>query len=357
MSLPPPFYEAQSALPQQIKRWAQELGFADAGIAELALDADVRHLQSWLAEGLHGQMSFLERHVEQRNHPKGLMPSTVSVISVRLNYRPQAAVAEAILADHEAAYISRYALGRDYHKLMRRRLVRLGEKLAAEIKPHGFRVLTDSAPALEKALARNARLGWIGKNTLLLNRHAGSWFFLGEIYTDLPLPADPAPQPRNHCGSCTACLDVCPTRAFISPYRLDARKCISYLTIEHHGAFPLELRPLMGNRIFGCDDCQLVCPWNRYAQLTAETDFTPRHGLDAVALLELFAWDEATWLARTEGMALRRIDHARWLRNIAVALGNSSTSAAVIAALNARKDHPDDAVREHVRWALERHGA
>jgi len=357
MSLPPPFYEAQSALPQQIKRWAQELGFADAGIAELALDADVRHLQSWLAEGLHGQMSFLERHVEQRNHPKGLMPSTVSVISVRLNYRPQAAVAEAILADHEAAYISRYALGRDYHKLMRRRLVRLGEKLAAEIKPHGFRVLTDSAPALEKALARNARLGWIGKNTLLLNRHAGSWFFRGEIYTDLPLPADPAPQPRNHCGSCTACLDVCPTRAFISPYRLDARKCISYLTIEHHGAFPLELRPLMGNRIFGCDDCQLVCPWNRYAQLTAETDFTPRHGLDAVALLELFAWDEATWLARTEGMALRRIDHARWLRNIAVALGNSSTSAAVIAALNARKDHPDDAVREHVRWALERHGA
>lgn len=342
-------------LTTRIRGWSRALGFADAGIAELGLDADAAHLQRWLDEGLHGQMAFLGREVEKRIHPNRLMPGTVSVISVRLDYKPQAEIAEAVLADGEAGYISRYALGRDYHKLMRSRLLKLGAKLEAEIAPHGFRVLTDSAPALEKALARNARLGWIGKNTLLLNRRAGSWFFLGELYTDLALPIDPAPLAANHCGSCTACLDVCPTKAFIGPYRLDARKCISYLTIEHRGAFPVELRALMGNRIFGCDDCQLVCPWNRYAQLTAETDFTPRHGLDNLKLIELFGWDEATFLARTEGMALRRLDHARWLRNIAVALGNAPTSAAVISSLRERADHADEAVREHVRWALERH--
>ncbi len=330
------------------------MGFADAGIAELTLDDDAAHLKSWLAEGLQGQMQFLGRDIDKRLHPAGLMPGTVSVISVRLDYRPDAAIAEAVLADGEAGYISRYALGRDYHKLMRSRLLKLGAKLEAEIAPHGFRVLTDSAPALEKALARNARLGWIGKNTLVLNRRAGSWFFLGEIYTDLQLPLPVTAASSNHCGSCTACLDVCPTKAFIGPYRLDARKCISYLTIEHRGVFPVELRALIGNRIFGCDDCQLVCPWNRYAQTTAESDFTPRHGLDAPRLITLFGWDEATWLARTEGMALRRLDHGRWLRNIAVALGNAPYSEAVVSALAARRGHADEAVREHVEWALAR---
>ena len=351
----PPFYEDPAHLLQRIQQWAQALGFADAGIAELTLDADAAHLKSWLAEGLHGQMQFLGRDLDKRLHPAGLMPTTVSVISVRLNYQPEAAIADAVLADAEAGYISRYALGRDYHKLMRSRLLKLGAKLEAEIAPHGFRVLTDSAPALEKALARNARLGWIGKNTLLLNRQAGSWFFLGEIYTDLALPLPETALASNHCGSCTACLDICPTKAFNGPYRLDARKCISYLTIEHRGAFPVELRALIGNRIFGCDDCQLVCPWNRYAQMTQEDDFTPRHGLDNRKLVELFNWDEATWLTRTEGMALRRLDHSRWLRNIAVALGNAPYSEAVVAALIARRDHADEAVREHVRWALQRH--
>jgi len=351
----PPFYEDPAALTANIRQWARELGFADAGIAELALDEDAAHLRRWLDEGLHGQMSFLDRELDKRTHPAGLMPGTVSVISARLDYKPDAAIAEAVLADGEAAYISRYALGRDYHKLVRSRLLKLGAKIEAEIAPHGYRVLADSAPALEKALARNARLGWIGKNTLLLNRRAGSWFFLGEIYTDLRLPVDPAPLAQNHCGSCTACLDVCPTKAFVAPYRLDARKCISYLTIEHRGAFPVELRPLMGNRIFGCDDCQLVCPWNRYAQTTTETDFIPRHGLDDAKLVELFGWDEATWLARTEGMALRRLDHARWLRNLAIALGNAPTSATAVAALMTQREHPDEAVREHVLWALTQH--
>jgi len=353
----PPFYEAAPDLPARIDRWAGELGFAAAGIASLTLDEDADHLKSWLAEGLHGQMAFLGRDLDKRTQPAGLMPGTVSVISVRLDYKPDAAVADAILADGEAAYISRYALGRDYHKLMRSRLLKLGAKLADEIGPHGYRVLTDSAPALEKALARNARLGWIGKNTLVLNRSAGSWFFLGELYTDLALPLPLAPLASNHCGSCTACLDVCPTKAFNGPYRLDARKCISYLTIEHRGAFPVELRALIGNRIFGCDDCQLVCPWNRYARTTVEADFAPRHGLDTARLIDLFGWDQPTWLARTEGMALRRLDHARWLRNIAIALGNAPASAQVVSALQAQREHPDDAVREHVAWALQRQTA
>ena len=346
------FYEAAALIPQ-IKAWAKSLGFADAGVAELELAEDAGYLRSWLAEGLHGQMAFMDTHLEKRVAPAKLRPGTLSVISVRLDYKPSAEAALSVLQEPERAYISRYALGRDYHKLMRGRLLKLGEKLQAEIGPHGYRVLTDSAPAMEKALARNARLGWIGKNTLLLNRAAGSWFFLGELYTDLPLLPDAQPLAQNHCGSCTACLDVCPTKAFIAPYRLDARRCISYLTIEHRGAFPLELRALIGNRIFGCDDCQLVCPWNRYARTTEEADFLPRHGLDTATLLELFAWDEATWLARTEGMALRRLDHSRWLRNIAVALGNAPANPEVKAALLAQAEHPDEAVREHVAWALE----
>ena len=340
-------------MPGLIKTWARELGFADAGIAELTLGEDLAHLQRWLAAGHHGGMAYLARDVALRAEPQRIRPGTLSVISARLDYRPDAEKSEAVLRDGERAYISRYALGRDYHRLMRARLVRLGQRIEAHIGPHGYRVFTDSAPVLEKALARNARLGWIGKNTLLLNRNAGSWFFLGEIYTDLRLAADPGSLVVNECGKCSACLKVCPTQAFVAPYQLDARRCISYLTIEHHGSIPLELRPLMGNRIFGCDDCQLVCPWNRYAKMTVEPDFAPRHQLDSAKLTELFGWSEAEWLRKTEGMALRRAGYARWKRNIAVGLGNAPKDAATRAALEARCSDDDESVREHVAWALE----
>ena len=348
-------------LPASIRIWARELGFADAAIASLALDDDLAHLQRWLAEGFHGGMQFLERDPLMRAEPSRLRPETLSVISVRMDYQPDALASAKILDDGEHAYISRYALGRDYHRVMRARLLKLGRRIEDAIGPFGYRVLCDSAPALEKALARNAGLGWIGKNTLLLRRDAGSWFFLGEIYTDLPLspPASETPDTAvsDGCGRCAACIKICPTQAIIAPYRLDARRCISYLTIEHHGAIPLELRPLIGNRIFGCDDCQLVCPWNRYAQRTVEPDFMPRHGLDAAGLVELFAWSEDEWLHKTEGMALRRAGYARWLRNLAVALGNARKDAAVIDALHARSDDADEVVREHVQWALAQHGA
>ena len=341
-------------LPDRIKSWAHELGFADAGIAELTLTADIAHLQNWLSEGLHGEMGFMQRNLALREHPVQLRPGTLSIISARLDYRPHAEAAERILKNGDQAYISRYALGRDYHRLMRSRLLKLGKRIEQEIGPHGFRVFTDSAPALEKALARNARLGWIGKNTLLLNRNAGSWFFLGEIYTDLLLPPDETPALDNECGRCNACIKICPTQAIIGPYRLDARRCISYLTIEHHGSIPLELRPLIGNRIFGCDDCQLVCPWNRYAKITAEADFAPRHRLDQSTLIELFGWTESEWLNKTEGMALRRAGYTRWLRNLAVAMGNAPKSTAIRGALLNRAEHEDEIVREHVTWALER---
>jgi len=348
-----PFYRASNPdWATRIQLLAQELGFADAGIAQLDLAKDAAFLRDWLAQGLHGQMAFMERNLDKREQPAALAPGTVSVISVRLDYKPPVEASLALLQQGDLAYFSRYALGRDYHKLMRGRLLKLGARIAEEIAPHGYRVLTDSAPALEKALARNAHLGWIGKNTLLLNRRAGSWFFLGELYTDLPLPVPTTEPPKNHCGSCSACLDICPTKAFIGPYRLDARKCISYLTIEHRGAFPVALRTAIGNRVFGCDDCQLVCPWNRYARTTVEADFLPRHGLDAPSLLALWNWDEATWLAKTEGMALRRLDHARFLRNLAIALGNAPPSEQVLAALAQHAAHPDEAVREHVAWAL-----
>ena len=342
-------------LPARIKAWARECGFADAAIAPLSLEGDHAHLERWLAEGMHGGMEYMARDTRMRAEPARLRPGTLSAISARLEYQPPADAAEANLADGERAYISRYALGRDYHKLMRARLKRLAERISAEVTPHGYRVLADSAPVLEKALARNAGLGWIGKNTLLLTREAGSWFFLGEIYTDLPLPADPQPPVANLCGSCTACIDVCPTQAIVAPYRLDARRCISYLTIEHHGPIPEELRPLMGNRIFGCDDCQLFCPWNRYARVSEDPAFAPRHGLDSAKLAELFAWDEEEWLRKTEGMALRRAGYARFLRNIAVGLGNAPSSEAVRSALLARRDTDDPVLREHVEWALHRH--
>jgi epoxyqueuosine reductase len=276
------------------------------------------------------------------------------VISARMDYLPAGARApDEVLRDPSRGYVSRYALGRDYHKVLRRRLQRLTERLAAVVGDFGYRVFVDSAPVMEKPIARNAGLGWIGKHTNLINRHAGSWFFLGEIYTDLPLPVD-APA-TDHCGSCTACMDVCPTGAIVAPYLLDARLCISYLTIELPGSIPVELRAAIGNRVYGCDDCQLVCPWNRYARTSTDRDFAVRNGLDGAALTTLFAWDEPTFLARTEGMAIRRIGHERWLRNVAVALGNAASSREVVSALQGRLDHPSALVREHVRWALARH--
>lgn len=343
-----------ASLAARIKAWGAALGFQQVGIATPELPEDERHLNEWLAQHWHGDMEYMERHGTRRTRPAELVPGTVRVISARMDYAPpEARAAHEVLADPDLAYISRYALGRDYHKVLRTRLQRLAERIESEIGPFGYRAFVDSAPVLEKALARDAGLGWIGKHTNLLNRHAGSWFFLGEIYTDLPLPADSAPT--NHCGSCTACIDICPTQAIVGPYQLDARRCISYLTIEHHGSIPEELRPALGNRIYGCDDCQLVCPWNRYSQLSGEPDFRVRHGLDAISLVALFAWSESEFLERTSGSAIRRIGYERWLRNIAVALGNAPRSEDVIAALRARADHPSALVREHVAWALQCH--
>jgi epoxyqueuosine reductase len=341
------------SLATDIKAWSEALGFAAAGIARIDLSADEAHFLDWLAQGFHGEMEYMRRHGTKRSRPADLLPGTISCISVRMNYWPSgAAPADAVLADDTAGYVSRYALGRDYHKVLRQRLQRLADRIERAVGPFGYRVFTDSAPVLEKALARNAGLGWIGKHTNLIHRNTGSWFFLGELFTDLPLPID-APA-SDHCGTCTRCIEACPTRAIVGPYQLDARLCISYLTIEHDGAIPPELRPALGNRIYGCDDCQLVCPWNKFARLAGERDFRARHGLASASLLELFAWDEAEFLRRTEGSAIRRIGHERWLRNIAVALGNAPHSAAIVAALGARADHPSPVVREHVAWALAR---
>jgi epoxyqueuosine reductase len=341
-----------AALAAQVKAWGRQLGFQKVGIAAVELPNDERRLLDWLAAGRHGAMEYMQRHGKKRARPSELVPGTVRVIAARMDYRPRAAEPDAVLADPSLGYVSRYAVGRDYHKVVRTRLAQLAARLAAVAGAGGYRAFTDSAPVLEKALARDAGLGWIGKHTNLLDRHDGSWFFLGEIFTDLPLPVD---QPvASHCGSCTACIDVCPTRAIIAPYELDARRCISYLTIELDGPIPEEFRAAMGNRIYGCDDCQLVCPWNRYAKVTAEPGFHPRHGLDAPRLVELFAWTEAEFLASTAGSAIRRIGHVRWLRNIAIALGNGPSSDGVAAALRAREDHPDAVVREAVQWALGR---
>lgn len=342
------------ALAEQIKAWGRELGFQKVGIAAADLPADEQHLLAWLAADRHGEMEYMQRHGTKRARPAELVPGTVRVISARMDYWPRGADPEAVLADPALGYVSRYAVGRDYHKVVRNRLARLAERIAAAAGSAGYRAFTDSAPVLEKALARDAGLGWIGKHTNLLDRHDGSWFFLGEVFTDLPLPVD-APV-TAHCGSCTACIDVCPTRAIVAPYQLDARRCISYLTIELDGPIPEEFRAAMGNRIYGCDDCQLVCPWNRYAKLATEPGFHPRHGLDAPQLVELFAWTEADFLERTAGSAIRRIGHVRWLRNIAIALGNSPRTAQRDAALSARLEHPSEVVREAVGWALGRSG-
>jgi epoxyqueuosine reductase len=339
----------------RIKAWGRELGFQQIGVTDTDLGAAETRLRDWLAEGRHGTMAYMARHGLKRSRPAALVPGTIRVISARMDYLPESqGVMQTRLEDPQGAFISRYALGRDYHKLLRQRLQRLAERILAEIGPFGYRVFVDSAPVLEKPLAAKAGLGWIGKHTNLIHPKAGSWFFLGEIYTDLALPID-TPM-ADHCGRCRACIEVCPTRAIVAPYELDARLCISYLTIEHAGSIPEELRAPIGNRIYGCDDCQLVCPWNRFARLGAEPDFEARHGLDTVSLIEVFAWDEATFLDRTQGSAIRRIGHIRWLRNIAVALGNAPPSPEVKQALSSRADHPDALIREHVGWALRRIG-
>ncbi|MGX5221031.1 tRNA epoxyqueuosine(34) reductase QueG [Pseudomonas segetis] len=341
-------------LAQSIKDWGRELGFQQVGISGLDLGEHETHLQRWLDAGYHGEMDYMAAHGSKRSHPEQLVPGTLRVISLRMDYLPGDTQMAKRLAQPEKAYVSRYALGRDYHKLIRKRLQHLAERIQEKIGPFGFRAFVDSAPVLEKAIAEQSGLGWIGKNTLVLNRKAGSYFFLGELFVDIELPVDP-PHGSEHCGRCTACMDICPTQAFVGPYELDARRCISYLTIELKGAIPEELRAPIGNRVFGCDDCQMVCPWNRFASPTEQTDFKPRHQLDNAELAELFGWSEEQFLSRTEGSPLRRAGYERWLRNLAVGLGNAPSSIPVIEALKARREHSSALVREHVEWALKRH--
>jgi epoxyqueuosine reductase len=356
-----------SQLARDIVTWGQELGFAELGIADTELSADEARLGAWLDAGRHGEMDYMARHGARRARPSEMVPGTIRVITARLDYLPRRAQdPDAVLADSRKAYISRYALGRDYHKVMRQRLQRLADRIGTAIESsagasagnsvnssantYRYRVFSDSAPVLEVALAAKAGLGWRGKHTLLLTRDAGSFFFLGEIFTDLPLPVTPAVS--AHCGTCRACLDVCPTGAIVAPYELDARRCISYLTIELKGSIPESLRPLIGNRVYGCDDCQLVCPWNKYAQPSDEPDFDVRNGLDDADLTALFAWSESDFNVRMEGSAIRRIGFERWLRNLAVGLGNAGYSEQIVDALSSRRDDASPLVREHVAWAL-----
>ena len=336
-----------------MRTWARELGFDRIGVTHADADVSEQHLQQWLSRGWYGEMEYMSRHGTKRSRPAELVAGTIRVVSARINYLPHAlSRAQDVLDDPERAYLSRYALGRDYHKVLRGKLRTLASRMQEEAGPFGYRVFTDSAPVLEKALAARAGIGWIGKHTNLLAEDAGSWFFLGEIYTDLPLPVDEGAA--EHCGDCTACIEACPTGAIVAPYRLDARLCISYLTIELTGSIPEPLRPLIGNRVYGCDDCQLVCPWNRYAKLAAEPDFEARDGLSSPALTDLFAWSEEEFLRRTEGSAMRRIGYVQWLRNVAVGLGNAPAGEAAAQALAGRADHPSALVREHVSWALAR---
>ena len=338
-----------------IKQWGQELGFSQIGISDIELSAAENHLANWIANGYHGDMDYMHKHGLKRSRPPLLQEGTRSIISVRMDYLPESSEnSETILNNPLAAFISRYALGRDNHKVLRNRLQTLAEKIQTEIGSFGYRAFVDSAPVLEKAIAEKAGLGWIGKHSNLINRQAGSWFFLGEIYTDLTLPADKPTE--SHCGKCVACLDICPTQAIVAPYQVDARRCISYLTIELHGAIPVEFRPLIGNRIYGCDDCQLICPWNRFAKLSKEADFNPRYNLNSLQLIEAFSWNESEFLKKMEGSAIRRIGYERWLRNIAVALGNAKFSIEVKQALLEKQNHPSELVREHVLWALQQHG-
>lgn len=341
-------------LARAIKAWGRELGFQAVGIADTALGAAEGRLAEWLAAGFHGEMDYMARHGSRRARPAELHPGTLRVISARMNYQPQATEAWPVIGAPDKAYIARYATGRDYHKVLRVRLRELARRIERGIGAFGHRIYTDSAPVMEVELAAKSGLGWRGKHTLLLSREAGSYFFLGEIYTDLPLPLD-APV-SDHCGSCSKCLDICPTRAIVAPYKLDARRCISYLTIELKGPIPLELRPLIGNRVYGCDDCQLACPWNRYAEVSGEPDFRVRHGLDDAQLAHLSAWSESQFRQRMAGSAIHRIGFERWSRNLAVGLGNATGSEAVVSALRSRAEDPSTLVREHVAWALQRHG-
>jgi epoxyqueuosine reductase len=343
------------ALAAAIKAWGRDLGFQAIGIADADLASAEPGLAAWLEQGFHGEMAYMARHGSRRARPGELVPGTVRVISARMDYQPGGADSDAVLADGARAFISRYALGRDYHKVLRGRLQALADRIGAEVGAFGYRVFVDSAPVLEVELAARAGLGWRGKHTLLLAREAGSYFFLGELYTDLPLPVD-GPV-GEHCGTCDRCIAACPTRAIVAPYRLDARRCISYLTIELKGAIPAELRPLIGNRVYGCDDCQLACPWNKYAQVAREPDFRVRNGLDDVELVELFGWTESQFRDRLAGSAIFRIGYERWSRNLAVGLGNAPTSGRVVASLRARAEDPSALVRSHVAWALARHGA
>ncbi|HIF54212.1 MAG: tRNA epoxyqueuosine(34) reductase QueG [Methylococcales bacterium] len=339
----------------KIKKWGEALGFQQVGISNTDLSSAEQHLQHWVDKGYHGKMDYMVKHGLKRSRPDLLEAGTVSIISVRMDYLPEKSEKMfANLDDPIRAFISRYALGRDYHKVLRNRLQKLANKIEEEIGSFGYRAFVDSAPVLEKAIAEKAGLGWIGKHSNLINRKAGSWFFLGEIYTDIALPTDS--QSSAHCGQCKACIDICPTQAIVAPYQVDARRCISYLTIELKGSIPEHFRSSIGNRIYGCDDCQLICPWNRFAKLTVEDDYNPRHNLNKSQLTELFSWSEPEFLKQMEGSAIRRIGHVSWLRNIAVALGNTPRSEQTIQALLAKQSHPSEIVKEHVNWALKQLG-
>ena len=357
MHLNTPNYNNTKDLTQlaaDIKRWGCELGFAEIGISDTDLTSAEAEHQAWIKKGFHGDMNYMAKHGVKRTRPADLVPNTVRVISTRLDYLPpKAKNSWDVIEDAEKAFISRYALGRDYHKVMRQKLQKLCDKIASEISQFEYRVFTDSAPVLEVALAEKAGLGWRGKHTLLLNKDHGSWFFLGEIYTNLPLPIDS--KASNHCGTCSACIDVCPTRAITAPYEVDARRCISYLTIELKTSIPVEFRPLIGNRVYGCDDCQLVCPWNKFSEITQEPDFNVRNGLDDISLVECFAWSEAEFTQKMAGSAIYRIGYIQWLRNIAVGLGNAPSTPEVINALKTRENDSSVLVKEHVSWALQQH--
>ena len=338
-----------------VKDTATELGLSHCAITDTDLGQHETHLLNWLNNGFHGSMEYMQRHGTKRSRPAELLPGTVRIVSVRMDYYPPTAAEPwSIINDPAAAYISRYALGRDYHKVLRNRLQALANRIADKFGQFGYRAFVDSAPVLEKAIAQKAGLGWIGKHSNLLSNESGSWFFLGELYTDLPLLTDDPPQ-KNHCGSCTACMEACPTDAIVAPYTVDARRCISYLTIERKESIPVEFRKAMGNRIYGCDDCQLVCPFNKFSSPTQEPDFQVRHSLDSASLVELFSWEEPMFKTKMAGSPIYRIGHERWIRNIAVALGNANTTTEILSALQSRSNDASMMIREHVEWALSQH--
>ena len=338
-----------------IKKWGVELGFQQVGFADIDLSKYEHHLKDWIDRNYHGAMSYMAENHDKRCHPEQLVPGTIRVVCVRMDYALDSKDSLESMENTGKAYVSRYARGRDYHKLIRKRLQKLARRIQDVVGPFGYRAFVDSAPVLERALAEKSGMGWIGKNTMLINKQAGSWFFLGELFTDLPLPVDE--KVSDHCGSCSACLDICPTKAFIKPNLLDATRCISYLTIELRTSIPVEFRKPMGNRIYGCDDCQIVCPWNKFSNPTDEKDFTPRHNLDDAQLVDLFGWSEREFLNRTEGSAIRRIGYDCWLRNIAVALGNAPTSKEIVGVLQSRLNNVPDMVNEHIEWALLQHNS